>query len=182
MEDRSSVTNKAVWLALLLLLPAMASADCKYDVNEADLRETRMFVFARGFNTGMSGHFGENSERLYLRGRYFSQFAATPSFDSRTPLTLTFEDGSTMTLPVLEGAAGELDWNPMLANNRETLPVFALESAQLDKIQRERIVAVEVLRVDKGEVGAKHYKVRKGAARKIAQAAGCIAGAVASKP
>lgn len=171
-----SIRMRSIWAlaGMLLFLSGTAAGACRFEVDEIDVRETRVFVIARGFNTGLSGHFGRNKDQYYLRGRYFSQFAATPSFDIRTPLEFTFADETTMTLPVLEGAAGKLDFNPMLANNRETLPVFAIEAEQLRRIGQDQVVAVQVLRVDKGEVGAKYYKVAKGAARKMAEAAECV--------
>jgi len=75
---------------------------------------------------------------------------------------------------VLEGAAGKLDYHPMLANNREAVPVFAMDEAQAEKIQQGAVVSVHLQRVDKQVVGSKHYKVSKRAARKLAEAVQCV--------
>ena len=160
-------------MCLSMFAAALHSA-CKFEVNEASVKETKVFVMARGWNTGLSGHMGWNDGRFYLRGRYFTSYAATPSFDHRTPLELLFADGSSITLPVLEGAAGKLDYHPMLANNREAVPVFALDPQQLQKIQHGTVTGVHLQRIDKQEVGSKRYKVSKRTARKMSEAAQCV--------
>jgi hypothetical protein len=165
--------NTALVSCLCFFSAAVHSA-CKFEVNEPSVKETKVFVIARGWNTGLSGHIGWNDGRFYLRGRYFTSYAATPSFDHRTPLEFLFADGSSMTLPVLEGAAGKLDYHPMLANNREAVPIFAIDAQQIQKIQQEAVVGVHLQRIDKQQVGSKNYKVSKRTARKIAEAAQCI--------
>jgi len=147
---------------------------CRYEIDDPKVQETKSFLMGRGFNTGLLGHIGRNGDLYYLRGRYFSSYAATPSFDHTTPMELSFADGSQMQLPVLEGAVGKLDYHPMLANNREAKPIFAIDDEQFAKLMNGTITAVTINRIDKSEVGAKNYKLGKRAARKIASAARCV--------
>jgi len=152
----------------------MAWGDCKYEINEPDVQETKVFIIGRGFNTGLSGHMGRDGDLYYLRGRFVSSYAGVPMFDHSTPLTLTFADGSTITLPILEGAEGKLDYHPMLANNQEAMPVYLVSPEHLDKIKGGDIRHLEVLRIDKGKLGSKRYKLARRFSRNFAAAAHCV--------
>jgi len=76
---------KVLSVLCLGLLSGAVYGACKFEVDEPAVKETKVFVIARGWNTGLSGHVGWNNGRFYLRGRYFTSYAATPSFDHRTP-------------------------------------------------------------------------------------------------
>jgi len=161
-------------LGLLLGAHGWSAENCRFEVAEPELKESAMIVIGRGFNTGFSGHLGRRGDRYYLRGRYFSSFAATPSFDERTPLAFGFADGTLITLPLQEAATGRLDWHPMLANNRDTQPIFAVSAEHLARLAEGDLTEVHVRRLDKGTVGSKHYKVRQRFAKQIAAAARCL--------
>ncbi len=177
---KTTVICLFISMFLSILVPAPAAwGKCKYEVDEPDVQETKVFIIGRGFNTGLSGHMGRSGDMFYLRGRYVSSFAGVPVFDHSTPMTLTFADGSSITLPILEGAEGKLDYHPMLANNREAMPVFLVTGEHLQKIKAGNIKTLDVRRIDKGKLGTKHYKLAKRFSRNFAAAAVCVSGSQA---
>lgn len=165
-------------LAGVLLFVACGAAEsaCDFELDAAGQRETKMLTVARGMNTGLAAHLGVLQGDYYLKGRFFSQFTATPEFTQDTPLELTLDDGSTLKLAPIQGGTGKWSYHPMLMNNREAQPRFAITTEQARLLADRRIVHLRITHLAEGQTRVREYEVKAKHAEKLAQGMRCVTG------
>jgi len=173
---RLSVAIRLAPALFAFLSAGMAGAACDFELDATDRRETKMLTVARGMNTGLAAHLGVFQGDYYLKGRFFSQFTATPEFTQDHPLELTLDDGTILRLAVIQGGTGKWDPHPMLVNNREAQPRFAVSAEQARQLIERRIVHLRITHLAEGRLRVREYEVKTKHAARLAEGMRCIAG------
>jgi len=173
--------NKAMAVLVVVLCSASLLQDafpaekCKNKVDKTGVTQTQTLGAGNGPIHGLSLAYSTDGEDYYLDATYRAIIKSPPiEFNSDTPMVITFDDGSEVTVHPVSEAHAKRTFLLGAWNRKKTMTVYNVGKEDVEKLAAATVTSIEVSYRVEGEMKSEEIEIKPENREALRGIAGCV--------